>query len=288
MRPPLLIAAVLIASPIAAMASSGLNVSFHDEDGLATDCSAMSVRYDGQRLPVISEEVPVAGLNSLRVRNDGNGGIRVIGTEGATYAVRLCKAVGPSLDPGQVRASVNGDQVSASGPDSERWVAYFIVQTPRNATLDLQSANGPISVRRFEGKLTVRAENGPLALKESSGTVEATATNGPISVAGGSGNMKLEATNGPISVKLSGASWDGNLDASTENGPVSLRLPRGFRSGVVIESHGGGPVHCRAEGCASTDMSEDDDSPRRIQLGSGPTSVHISTVNGPINVRDME
>ena len=164
------------------------------------------------------------------MRSDQNGGIRVIGSRTGGYIVTACKAAAMSSDVNQVRAIVNGDEVSASGPDSDNWIVYFIVQTPRNATVDLSSTNGPIGVYEFDGTLTARAKNGPLRVKDSSGTIDASTVNGPISIEGGSGNVKLSASNGPLAVKLDGTGWrGGSLDASTQNGPVSLKLPHGYQ-----------------------------------------------------------
>ncbi len=180
----------------------GRSISFDGDDPTSADCSAMTVRFDGERVPVISEDVPIGNVRSLRVRTDRNGGIRVIGTSGGGYAVKACKAVGTGLDPAQIRARFDGSEVSATGPENEDWVMFFIVQTPRNASVDAESKNGPLSVFQFNGTLNARAVNGPLLVKQSSGTIEATTVNGPISLAGGSGNVKLSATNGPLSVKL--------------------------------------------------------------------------------------
>ena len=133
-----------------------------------------------------------------------------------------------------------------------------------------------------------RALNGPISLRNSSGNMTVETTNGPISLDGGSGAMKLNATNGPITVKLRGDTWDGSVDAHTENGPVSLRLPPSFRSAVVVQSEGRGPVSCRAEACRQARRTWDDDDNRRIEFGSGPTIVRLSTVNGPVSVREQE
>lgn len=297
MRRPLFLLTLLLASATA-MASGyhhhgNRSISFDDFDNGVTDCSAMRARFDGERAAVVSENVAIGNVRSLRIRSDQNGGIRVIGSRTGGYAVTACKATGLSSDASQVRVNVNGNEVSASGPDNDNWVVYFIVQTPRSATLDLTASNGPIGVYEFDGTLTARAQNGPLGIKDSTGTIDASTVNGPISIDGGSGNVKLSATNGPLSVKLDGTAWlGGSLDASTQNGPLSLKLPRAYRSGVVVESLGHGPVSCHAEGCAAARLRQtddyDDDRPRRIELGSGSSQVHLSTVNGPISVKDME
>lgn len=289
-RPLVFLAALAMAFPLFA---GNRSVSFDDESGLATDCSSMSVRFDDQRVPVIAEDVAVGNVRALKVSAARHGGIRVIGASGG-YSVRACKAAAPGVDPASVRVRFDGNEVTATGPDDGDWTVFFIVQTPANATLDVSAKNGPVSVRDFSGTLTANTENGPLALRNSSGTIDATAHNGPISISGGSGNVKLSAQNGPISVKLDGSSWDGgNLDASTNNGPVSLKIPRGFRSGVVVESLGHGPVSCRAEDCVASRQTarEDDwdrDRPRRIELGSGAQVVHLSSVNGPVSVKDRD
>src|SRR5206468_12295446 len=108
---------------------------------------------------------------SGHVRSDRNGGIRVFGGA-STYSVKACKAIGPDVDASQVRVEVNGDEVSATGPDNQDWFVYFIVQTPRNATLTVSATNGPIGVYDFDGTLNARAQNGPLSLTGSTGTID--------------------------------------------------------------------------------------------------------------------
>lgn len=293
-RPLFLFAAFLIsvAPPVSAAVAGDIDgptssINFDDGQGLVTDCSAMSVRFDGERVPVVTEDVPVGNVSSLRIRNAQHGGIRVIGGTGRGYSVRACKAVA-SGDASRIRVTFDGNEVSATGPEHDDWTLYFIVQTPRGATLDVQSSNGPVSIRNFDGTLSAHLENGPLSLRNSTGTIDATTVNGPISIAGGSGNVKLAAANGPISVKLEGTSWDGgNLDASAQNGPVSLKLPRGFRSGVLAEALGHGPVSCRAEDCPPRTQSFDE-RPRRIELGTGAMVVHLSSVNGPVSIKNID
>lgn len=279
---------VVAATSFAHERHGNLSVNFLNA-GKGADCSDLSVRFDGERVPVVSEEVPFRG-NHLRVRSENNGGIRVVGWSGNTYSVSVCKAVAPGVDAAAVRTFISGNELIATGPDTGRWVAYFLIRAPRGASLDLSTSNGPISINDVNGTVRAEAVNGPVSVRDSSGSMTASTTNGPVSVSGGSGDIKLDATNGPVSVKLSGATWDGTLEASTRNGPVSLTLPRGFRSGVLVEALGHGPVTCRAEGCADQRFQHVDhhQRPRRIELGSGPQVVRLSTVNGPVSIREKE
>ena len=265
----------------------GVSININDND--ASDCSDLRISFDGERANVITEEIPVAGARSLRVVSGTHGGIRVAGWTGSNYSVQACKAFAPGVNPSDVRVTLSGNELSADGPDHGHYVVFFLVRAPRGANLDVESTNGPVSLESFDGTATARVTNGPLSLTNNSGRIDATSTNGPISIAGGSGDVKAKATNGPLSVKLEGSGWNGTLDASTKNGPVSLKLPRGYRSGVVLEARGAGPISCRADDCRLNSMySDDDDEPRRIQLGSGPQNIHLSTVNGPVSVRNVE
>jgi DUF4097 and DUF4098 domain-containing protein YvlB len=298
-------ALIALALPLAAVSdykghsdysNHGLSVSIDDWEDVR-DCSALRVRYNDRTVPVIEENVPVSSMRSLKVRSDHNGGIRVIGTTASAFAVKACKASALG-NVNDIRVNVSGNEVSANRADNDsRSIVYFLVSTPRNATLDLDASNGPISIDGVDGSVTAHALNGPIGVKDSSGTLDIHTQNGPISFAGNSGKVTLRATNGPISVKLAGSSWtSGNLDASTENGPLSLKVPASYGSGVHVETDGNSPVSCRGAACRSAkkayaESSEDDDDygprwPRRIDLGSGARAVTLTTHNGPVSVNE--
>jgi hypothetical protein len=287
----LLFSFALAALAIPCMASryGSQNMTLNVDDwSEVTSCDQVSVRFDDQRAYRAEETLPTAGLRSLKIDSARNGGIHVIGTDASEYSVTACKAAAMQETLRDVRASIRGNEVSADGPDANGWVVFFIIRAPHNANLDLHSINGPIGLDHVTGTVTARAINGPISLKHSSGTMDIETQNGPIDLAGGGGTMKLNAQNGPISVKFTGSSWEGNLEAHTQNGPLSLKLPRGFRSGVLVQSDGRGPVSCRAEACREAKRTWDDEDNRRIELGSGAMVVRLSTVNGPISVKESD
>jgi len=62
---------------------------------------------------------------------------------------------------------------------------------------------------------------------------------------------------------------------------------------IVVESDGHSPFACRAEACdqVRSMKSGDDDNdffPRRVEFGSGPTVVHLSSHNGPVSVKNSD
>jgi hypothetical protein len=268
--------------------SGDFNIHINRDEEL-TRCAQIEVSVAGRSVPVVEESVPTQSLRSLRLVSGPNGGIRVTGWDGG-YEVKACKAsaLGNGSD---VHVLLNGSEVTATGPDDGQWVVYYIVRAPRTASLDLQAHNGELSVRGVSGTVAARTENGPIALHDVSGTIDGTVINGPIAFSGASGAVKLTSTNGPVSVTLTSADWSGGeVEAHTTNGPLTLHVPHGFRSGVVAESQGHGPVSCRSERCpaAQADVVGGEPTPRKIQLGSGPAVIHVSTVNGPVAVRETD
>jgi hypothetical protein len=115
----------------------------------------------------------------LNLRAPSNGGIFVVGVSRADFAVTVCKAVAPSGDTNaalaSIRPSAAAGTVSVSGGDADRWIAYLLVEAPREAAIDLEAINGPLEVRDFAGRTAARTTNGPINLANVSGTVTARA-----------------------------------------------------------------------------------------------------------------
>jgi hypothetical protein len=284
MRYPFAAAALL--APLAlvpALASaSNMNVSVRSGHDVKS-CEDLEVRFDDRPAVTAVEKLTAAGAQKLTIQSRRNGGVYVWGGSRTDFGISACKAVapgGPTLD--QVHAGVSGGTLSASGPSSDGWVVYFIVDAPNKADVDVDVHNGPVHVADVAGATTVRAQNGPIKLHDVTGRVSARASNGPIAYEGSSGTVDLTTQNGPLAVRLDGSSWtNGSLTASAHNGPVKLQLPPGFASGVRVKSSQHSPWNCR--GCDGGRRTWDDAS-RSVEFGSGPVAVTLSTVNGPVSV----
>lgn len=260
----------------------------------ANDCSDLHIRFDDEDAVVRSEtrtlgkaEAPV-----LKVHPHANGGTQVVGWDNADYSLTACKAVAPGNDTerllSQIGMTIENGTVSTHGPSGEDhdWTVYLLIRAPKSAAMELETMNGPISLYDVDGKLTAHANNGPISLHHVSGEADIRAENGPISLEGSSGNIRIKTQNGPISVNLNETSWNGEgLTADAQNGPVTLRVPSGFQSSFVVESTNHAPMSCRASICGSARKTWDDEH-RRIEFGSSPAVVHLSTVNGPVSVED--
>ena len=274
-----------IAAP-KAMASASLE---------GADCSEINNSYDEDLVTVRGEQVlsaTAAQVALLRVIPSRNAGVTVQGWDRNEFVIHVCKSAAAGTREqaaellNQITATLESGTLRSEGPSARRWMAHFVINAPRAASLNLQVENGPVSVRELTGKVEIHAENGPIAVKDCSGNVNATSGNGPISFRGEGGSMNLKTQNGPISVQLSGSSWQGSgLEASTVNGPLTVEMPQEYGSGVAIETTGRSPFSCRAKGCDNARANFSDEL-RSIQLGAGNTAVRVSTVNGPVSVRN--
>src|SRR5260370_10280058 len=259
----------------------------------ATGCSDLRIRFDDQDAVVHSEEGTLTKAETavLQVQPHRNGGVEVMGWDKETSSVTACKAAAASGDAerilSQITMSIENGRVSMKGPgDDDDWTVYLLIRTPKSATVDLETMNGPLSFYDVDGKLTARAKNGPISLKNFSGDAEITAVNGPISLDGSKGRVRIHTENGPISVELKGTTWSGTgLSADAKNGPLTLMVPSGYQSSFVVESTNYAPVSCNASICENARKTWDDEQ-RRIEFGSAPPMIPLSTVNRPGSVQE--
>ena len=258
-----------------------------------TDCSDLRIRFDDRDAVVKSEErtLTKAEAPTLRVHPHTNGGVQVEGWDKDVYSVTACKAAA-NYDGNadrllsQMKLSVQNGEVSTTGPSDENdWTVYLLIRAPKASVIDLETANGPLSLYSVDGKLTARATNGPITSRDFSGDAEIRASNGPITISGSSGNVRVHTENGPISINLKGQTWSGaGLTADAQNGPLTLSVPSDYKSSFSVESRNYSPMSCRASICDNARKTWDDNN-RRIEFGGSPALIRLSTVNGPVSVR---
>jgi hypothetical protein len=259
----------------------------------ATDCSDFHVRFDDRDAVTESEERTIAKADAptLRVHPHRNGGVQVQGWDKDTYSVTSCKFAsnedgGAQRILAQMTLSVKNGEVSTNGPsDDDEWAIYLLIRAPKGSVINLETANGPLSLYSVDGKLTAHATNGPITLRDFSGDADVRAANGPITITGSSGNVRIHTENGPISINLKGTTWSGTgLTADAQNGPLTLSVPSDYKSSFSVESRNYSPMSCHASICDNARKTWDDNN-RRIEYGSSPAMIKLSTVNGPVSIQ---
>lgn len=262
-----------------------------EERGASDACQDLHMHFDHHDAVYQSEErsIPRSEVTTLRVKAHENGGLRVHGWEQDAYGVTLCKAVEGGNDAqkmfSQIHLNYQAGELSVSGPESnEHWAAFLLIRAPKNAALELEAHNGPLSVKGVDGKVKVHAINGPITISDCTGEMDVEAQNGPLTLDGNGGKLSARAENGPLTVSLNMPGWNGSgMEAHVDNGPLTLHVPTGYTSGVLLESNGSGPFSCASKACSEGRKTWEDDR-KSIAFGSGPTVVRVSAVNGPISV----
>jgi hypothetical protein len=283
-------AVALTASPRTPSHRHAVSVRVQDESPAAS-CSDLHIMFDGREAVVQSDErtISKAEASPLRIQAQSNGGLQVEGWDKETYGVTLCKGADPSRDAesllSQIHLNFQNGELTVSGPGShDRWSAHLLVHAPKVAAMELSAHNGPMSLYHVNGNLKVHTENGPITVSECSGEMDLSAHNGPVTLGGNKGKLNVKTQNGPVTLSLEGTKWDGEgLEAQAQNGPVTVNIPSGYQSGVVVESDGHGPFQCHASVCSEGRKTWEADI-KRIEFGSGPAVIRVSTVNGPVSV----
>ncbi|MFY9608135.1 MAG: hypothetical protein WAU45_05900 [Blastocatellia bacterium] len=262
-----------------------------DGDGPITDCGNVRMLIgDGVTAGADQTQIlPRSAISTLSVRTPQNGGVHVQGWNREEYKITACLAAGGETESeakailARLKLSVENGEVTVEGSSPRDWVAYFIIQAPNGAVLDLSSTNGPIGVDDFSGNIKAQSTNGPITLREVGGQVRADVQNGPIGVSGSSGDFHLSAQNGPLTVELNGSQWSGGeIEGRTQNGPLTLKLPDSYLSSVRVDASKHSPVQCRAVQCQTAARTWD--RPTVIQFGDSEPVIRLSTVNGPVTI----
>jgi hypothetical protein len=260
----------------------------------AERCSDLKPRSSGN-LAQATENFTISksSASTLLISARNRAQIRVRGTDRSDYGVEVCKFAvagsGPAADQAlrDIGIMRNGGMISATGPSEweARWQVVFFVEAPKDASLDLESGNSPVTVSNVSGKLTVRSTNGPVSLDRVSGTIDAESNNGPIAMTAGSGEVRLHANNGPIILNLSDKEWKGSmLEARTNNGPLSVSAPTGFRTGIRVETSGHLPISCGLDACQTARTEGRRWFPQMMQINGPSDVIRLSTHNGPVSV----
>jgi hypothetical protein len=270
----------------------GFNINVARDGQPVTSCG--QIEATARRAELARDEevqnVP-ASAQGLQVSGAKNGAVFVTGGDRADYQVTLCKFVAADTAD-EARAHLadlsltnqNG-RIGVNGPTESTYMAYVIVEAPRQANLKLDVTNGPLDLRSVSGHIFARTLNGPLSMQGCSGDIDVQAQNGPVSLTEGAGHMRVSAQNGPLTVNLSGSDWQGaGLEAFAQNGPLYLGLPENYRSGVRVDISSNSPFSCVSSACRSATRDWDDRS-RTLKFGSDANPiVHVSASNGPVTI----
>lgn len=196
-------------------------------------------------------------------RRDVSVQARIVARASSMDAARdLAKQVTISLERGQLRA----DGPRNSGMfNRSNWHVSYRIEVPSTYDLNLEAANGAITIADVRG------------------TINAETANGAIRLTGLGGNVRARTSNGSTHATVTGSRWEGDgLSIITSNGSARLDLPESINAVLKVGTRNGslnvdfpitvqGTIGGRVRDIETT-------------LGSGGPTLEVRTSNGSVRV----
>jgi hypothetical protein len=232
--------------------------------------------------------VGIDGLNATTQ----NGAISVTGSPDAVITVDVMKhAYGrDQADAEKAIANVvyrdtivgNELRIVTDMPGGNRpYGASYTITAAESTDLSLSTTNGDIAVANMAGDINAGTSNGNVELTGTSGTASVSTTNGRLTVSVHRGPLYGATTNGAIDCDIAALGPNENVGLATTNGKVTLLLPEGISA--VIEATNTNGILTIYDFTVTYDTQTEHYVKARI--GSGASSITITTTNGDVVVR---
>ena len=172
--------------------------------------------------------------------------------------------------------------VKAEMPSGSRpYGANFTITAPESIALSLSTTNGSVSVANTVGDLNASTTNGSVELTGTSGTASVSSTNGSLAVSVHSGGIEGKTTNGAVDCDLAALGATDSVGLATTNGKVTLLLPENV-SALIEATNTNGLITIYDYTVTYEIQTEHH---LRARIGSGASSITITTTNGDVTVR---
>jgi hypothetical protein len=159
--------------------------------------------------------------------------------------------------------------------------ASFTVAAPDSTNLSLSTTNGDVEVVGMAGNINAATTNGNVELTGTAGTASVSTTNGRLTVSVHSGPLYGATTNGTVDCDLTALGPTEDVRLATTNGKVTLLLPDDV-SALIDATNTNGLITIYDFTVVYESQTENH---LRGRIGSGASSITITTTNGDIMVR---
>jgi DUF4097 and DUF4098 domain-containing protein YvlB len=242
--------------------------------GLACTLS-VSILAHGKVTAEFHQTYPLTASGSVALENI-NGNVHVTTWDRNEVKVDAIKSASSQerLDEAKIEVDAHSDRISIKTRYPDHSWNNGDEDRPANVEYTLTV---PRAVRHDEVKLV----NGGLDVSDVSGAVRASLVNGNLNATGLSGPLKLSTVNGRTDVTLSRLG-DSSVEISSVNGHLLVTLPSNAKAELEASTVNGGisndfGLRVHKHRYVGSDMHG--------QLAGGGTKVHLSDVNGRIEVR---
>lgn len=233
-----------------------------------------------------------AGITRLDARTQ-NGAISVTAAQDTVITMNVVKhAYGrnkadaeEALENVVYSDTIVGDElrvkVAGTLSGSRPYGASLTVAAPDSTALSLATTNGDVSVTNMVGDINVGTTNGKVELTGTTGTASVSTTNGRLNVIVHSGAFYGATTNGAVDCDVAALLPTEDVGLSTTNGKVTLLLPDDV-SALIEATNSNGFITIYDFTVTYETQTENH---IRARIGSGASTVTITTTNGDVVIR---
>ena len=155
----------------------------------------------------------------------------------------------------------------------------FAISAPANTPLEVDAANGKVTVSAAAGEVQIKSGNGDVVVDSRGQRLDVEAHNGAIAAQHDGGDFRLVTHNGGVKAGLAGTSAIAGI-VESHNGEIEVALDKSASSEISCETHNG-QVHFELP----VEATSKSHGKVRAKLGSGAGKLALSTHNGDIRVR---
>jgi len=234
---------------------------------------------------------PATGINALSA-DTKNGDVTVTAAADTTITVGVLKFAYGRNKADAEKAITNvvfSDTIvggtlliEADMPSGPRpYGCNLSVSVPETTALDLATTNGDVKASSTYGPITASTTNGDVELTGTTGAADISTTNGKLNVRVHGGAVEGTTTNGAVDCDLAALGPTETVGLATTNGDVTLLLPADV-SALIDASNTSGLITIYD---FTVIYEEQTATHIRGRIGSGASSITITTTNGDITVR---
>lgn len=215
-------------------------------------------------------EIPLTGVDQLRVMAGSEGGVSIRGWNRAYARLIVCRyAVADTRERATrllsaIVVSHEKGEITATGPhndETQAWWANMTLYVPRRAVLDVRTENGGVAIRNMGGRIAAQSTRGGISIAQSSGRY---------TISTGSGGITLDRVTGRV-------------DATSKEGAIALKLAAAGVPSVEARVAGASEIHCSLRNC-DEGLGVWGAGHKALRLGEGVPDIRLSTSGAPITI----
>jgi hypothetical protein len=252
---------------------------------------AAACLYTYRSESVADHSWPAAGITAVDIAT-GNGAVTVAPATDTFITAKVTRVAwgkdkaeaDKALENVVFTDTVDGTRLrmKVEMPSGQRpYGANIDARVPSAVELNVQSTNGEISVAGITGAIAASTSNGAVNLTGTTGTASLSTTNGAVTVEVHSGPLYAGTTNGAVGCDIAALRATEDVGLATTNGRVTLLLPDDV-SAIIDATTTNGLITIHDFTVVYQVQTRDH---VRGQIGSGASTVTITTTNGEVTIR---